>query len=228
MSVLTPNLRDVGSLTTGAGHPLVPGRLLRSAVPQAGDLGLDGVEWPPGLVIDLRSASERAAGHPFAEMGSQVVNLPLLAALRPGERRAETLAELYQLMLVEASGHLVDLVRHVGQAPGATLVHCAAGKDRTGVSVALLLRLVGVERDAVMQDYMLTSLALGDIGARLRPAHPDPDAHVYPPGFSDVIPDGMDAVMDVWDRHDGGVHGWFAGAGGENSDIEALHRRLLA
>lgn len=224
---LTPNLRDVGHLKTQDGGVIRPGRVLRSAVPQAGDSGLDGVQWPPSLVIDLRSPAEVGPAHPLAGDGVNVVNLPLMAALQPGTAAPQTLAALYRLLVDQAHASLVELVRLVNQAPGATLIHCAAGKDRTGVSIALLLRLSGVDRDDVMADYMLTEGALADIDARLRPAQPAKTAHTYPRGYSHVVPDALDGVLDVWDAHDGGVHGWFEAAGGTDSDVEALRRTLL-
>lgn len=227
MPVFTPNLRDVGNMSTLDGRVLSTGRVLRSAVPHDGDSGPDGLIWPPSLVIDLRSAAELESVHPLARAGSQVVNLPLLAALRPGTERPQSLVDLYQVMLDVAAANLVELVRLVGQAPGATLIHCAAGKDRTGVSIALLLRLTGVARDIVLEDYLLTNAALADIDARLRPAAPVSDAHVYPPGYAHVLPEAINGVLDVWDIHEGGVHGWFEAAGGNSSDVETLRRTLL-
>ena len=53
-------------------------------------------------------------------------------------------------------------------APGATLVHCAAGKDRTGDGRALALAAVGVERDAIVADYVATGERIVAIMARLR------------------------------------------------------------
>jgi protein-tyrosine phosphatase len=43
--------------------------------------------------------------------------------------------------------------------PGATIVHCTAGKDRTGVAVALVLESLGVRREAIVEDYTLTNTA---------------------------------------------------------------------
>lgn len=54
---------------------------------------------------------------------------------------------------------------------GPTLIHCLAGKDRTGLAVALLHALTGVHRDDVMADYLLTNTA-GDPEARIAAAAP--------------------------------------------------------
>ena len=63
----------------------------------------------------------------------------------------------YRAYLDERGHHLVTAARVVAASPGATLVHCGAGKDRTGVTVAMLLDAVGVERSAVVADYAATN-----------------------------------------------------------------------
>jgi protein-tyrosine phosphatase len=205
------------------------GRVLRSAVPHPDDSHPDGHRWPPSLVIDLRSATESQAAHPLQAAGSRVVNLPLLAALRPGVAPADSLAMLYGIVLDTAAPELVALVDEVAREPGTTLIHCAAGKDRTGIAIALLLRLVGVSRDDVLHDYRLTEHALADIDRRLRPPTSDapPPVHTYPPGFAHVSPEAIEAVLDVWDGHDEGVEGWFVAAGGSSKTLDQLRRTLL-
>lgn len=228
MPETTPNIRDLGGLPAGGGGTVAPGRVLRSAVPDAGDVGPDGLMWPPSLVIDLRSPAEADPAHPLSEAGARVVNLPLLSALRPGAEPIETLHELYLLMLDQAASYFVELVREVGDEQGVTLIHCAAGKDRTGVSIALLLRLVGVEREHVVADYLLTAEAEREITARLRRTAGHRHRSTLPASFFDVSPEAIDGVLDVWDGHSGGVHGWFADIGGSEHHVDQLRRTLLA
>ena len=65
---------------------------------------------------------------------------------------------------------LLDMTRdETGDRPSGVLVHCAAGKDRTGTFVALVQSLLGVSPDDIMADYMLTETAV-DIDAILEPA----------------------------------------------------------
>lgn len=228
MDALTPNLRDIGGRPTADGRSVAHGRVLRSAVPHPDDRGPVGVTWPPRLVIDLRSPSEVGAAHPLAADGVRVVNLPLLSSLQPGVAPAASLAILYGIVLDHAASHLVALVDEIGREPGTTLIHCAAGKDRTGISIALLLRLAGVSRDEVLHDYLLTEHALDEIDARLRPMTPaTPSGHTYPPGFAAVAPDALEAVLDVWDAHPEGVEGWLVQAGGTSGHVDRLRRTLL-
>lgn len=229
MTQTTPNLRDIGGRPAADGRRVATGRVLRSAVPHPDDQHPDGHSWPPALVIDLRSSTESQAAHPLEAAGSRVVNLPLLAALRPGVAPAESLAVLYRIVLDTAAPELVELVGEVSREPGTTLIHCAAGKDRTGIAIALLLRLVGVSRDEVLHDYRLTEHALAEIDRRLRPPSTEPaPVHTYPPGFAHVSPEAIEAVLDVWDAHEGGVEGWFVAAGGSSEAIDQLRRTLLA
>lgn len=228
MRDIVPNLRDIGGLSTDDGRFVRHGRVLRSAVPTAKDLAPDGIAWPPSLVIDLRSSGESEQIHPLAQAGVRVVNLPLLSALRPGAAPVESLAGLYLLMLDHASMYLVELVREVGLERGATLIHCAAGKDRTGVSIALLLRLVGVSRDQVLADYEATAAAEREIAARLRKGPGHRHRSTLPAAFFGVSAEALDGILDVWDQHEDGVHGWLRGVGGNDDLIEQLRRTLVA
>ena len=222
---ITPNLRDLGGTMTGAGQILLPGRLVRSALPFADDLSPDSSPWPPAVVVDLRSDGERRQ-YPTLQAPT-AVNLPLLDELRPESHLDGTLIALYRAVLDGAPNMLVDLVRTVADAPGTTLIHCSAGKDRTGISVALLLRLVGVERDVVMTDYMVTNDNIEAIDGRLRVLPGNEHRDALPKEYFHVVPDALDAVLDVWDAHRGGVNGWLQSAGAERDLVDRLHVSLL-
>ncbi len=219
-----PNLRDVAGRLTTDGRRVRPGVLLRSALPEPDDTVPDHVAWPPAVVIDLRSSYELRNGHPLDHLGARLVNLPLLQALRPRNQDADTLAALYRVVLEDAAHLLVDLVHEVAGADGPVLVHCAAGKDRTGVGVALVLKLLGVTRDDVMADYVLTERAHAAIQARL---HRDDVEPLYPMSFYLVAPDALEGVLDLWDEHPGGVEGWYLAAGGRPTALEVLRSRML-
>lgn len=228
MSVHVPNLRDVGGVGTVDGHVVRDGLLLRSALPSADDLVPSDFTWPPSVVIDLRSPMELAEGHPLDTLGARVVNLPLLESLRPGSDNFGydgTLAGLYRLVADSAPHLLVELVHEVAGADGPVLVHCAAGKDRTGIAVALVLRLLGVDRDLVLADYILTEQASEAIEQRL---NRDERTSGIPSSFYLVEPEALAAVMDVWDAHEFGVEGWFVDAGGDAESLKRLRERFLA
>jgi protein-tyrosine phosphatase len=218
-----PNLRDVAGLVTADGRRVRPGILLRSALPQADDVVPDELAWPPSVVIDLRSPFELRSGHPLAHLEARLVNLPLLDALRPGQS-AESLVALYAVVLEDAAHMLVDLVHEVADADGPVLVHCAAGKDRTGVGVALVLRLLGVTHEDVMADYVLSDESRRAVDDRLRRDVIEP---TVPVSFYVVAPEALEGVLEVWDEHPGGVEGWFLDAGGDADTVDRLRDRML-
>lgn len=217
---MIPNLRDVGGIVAPGGT-IRAGALLRSALPAIDDIAPDGIAWPPALVVDLRSPGEVDQVHPLQFHARQVVTVPLLSALSPANEWPATLAELYLAVLADAPHLLVELVRHVAAEEGPTLIHCAAGKDRTGIAVALILRLLDVEREHVITDYLRTLEAEAEIAKRL--AYSSAPAHYF------AVPvEAIEGVMDVWDAHPEGTLGWYIAAGGSAEDASQLQKRLLA
>jgi protein-tyrosine phosphatase len=90
--------------------------------------------------------------------------------------------------------------------PGGVLMHCAGGKDRTGVLAALLLRLVGVPLSAVAQDYERSEHRLG---------------------AADSAPGGViDKVIGAVETEHGSVDGFFLAAGATEADVERVRQRL--
>ena len=74
----------------------------------------------------------------------------------------------YLRYLRDRPDSIVGALEDIATADGAVLVHCAAGKDRTGVVVALALAAVGVEREAIVADYVRTGERITEIMAQLR------------------------------------------------------------
>ncbi len=225
MAQTVPNLRDLHGIVIGEGV-VAPGRLLRSAAPTADDGAPLGVVWPPASVIDLRSATEVETEHPLADR-AVIHRHPLLGALKPGAARASDLSGLYLHVLEAAAPLLVDVVRSISQSPGAALVHCAAGKDRTGISVALALSLAGAGRDDIVDDYLKTAKHRDAIDARLTAQAGREHRLTLPASFFETVPEAIVGVLDVWAAHDGGVHGWFATSGGTVDDVDRLRGHLL-
>jgi protein-tyrosine phosphatase len=136
------------------------------------------------------------------------------------------LAAAYQGLLRRAAPKLVRALELVAAADGPALVHCAAGKDRTGVVVAVLLRAVGVSRAEVIADYRRTEPALPAIAERtaeliatIDPAHRQ--------RLMGVPAAAIAAVLDVLDGASGGAAGWLRGHGAPARVLDAWRRRLL-
>jgi protein-tyrosine phosphatase len=122
---------------------------------------------------------------------------------------------------------IVGSIRTIANARGAVLVHCAAGKDRTGVVVALALDAVGVDRDAIVGDYLATAQRIDAIMARLVSSETyrseleghDPQAHAPLPGT-------MERVFELVDDAFGGSAAWLASHGLSAVELERLRGRV--
>jgi protein-tyrosine phosphatase len=166
-----PNFRDVGQLPTSWGGSIRPGVLFRSGglaelVP-ADHAILDGLALK--AIIDLRSASERNSA-PTAWLHEHVM---LHVSQKPDMRDqlAEVMAPavedrddiwrdrfdaFYRRLPVIYEDEYRQMFAAL-QAPGPpVLIHCSAGKDRTGAGIALILKAVGVSLDHIIDDYMET------------------------------------------------------------------------
>jgi protein-tyrosine phosphatase len=157
------NLRDVGGYATSDGRRTRWRVLLRSD--SLHRLTPDG--WRElhehGLrtIIDLRRPAEIArSGYQLAdEAGSRYYHIPIFddEAYHTVDAPARDLPELYRLLLDNRGTQFAAVLRAIsaeGAAP--TLIHCAVGKDRTGLAVALALGIAGVARDTIATDYALS------------------------------------------------------------------------
>ena len=123
---------------------------------------------------------------------------------------------------------MVGSIRAIARTEGAVLVHCAAGKDRTGVVVALALDAVGVGREAIVADYLASGERIEAIMGRLVSSSTyraelqghDPQQHAPAPGT-------MERFLSLVDARFGGSAGWLSANGLEPADLDRLRRRLV-
>ena len=122
---------------------------------------------------------------------------------------------------------IVGSVRAIARADGAVLVHCAAGKDRTGVVVALALDAAGVDRDTIVGDYLATRERIDAIIARLvssstyRAELEGHDAQRHAP-----VPGTMERLLELVDDRFGGSVAWLSAHGLRDPDLERLGHRI--
>jgi protein-tyrosine phosphatase len=230
------NVRDVGGLPLRAGGVTRDGVLLRSASLRdatAADVArlVDG--FGLRLVLDLRTPREidRDGPTPVAAAGVETVALTFIGESR--EYLPETgddtdpLLRNYLGYLGDHPTNVVQAVKHLA-APdaGPALVHCAAGKDRTGTLVALVLDAVGVERDAVVDDYALSAEQVEAMFRRWTTA-----AGIEMP--ADLTPhlpraEVMQQVLVHLDDGYGGAAGWLTANGLTEGELAHLRTRLTA
>ncbi len=165
-----PNFRDLGGIPAANGRRIAHGKVFRS----------DAIIAPVGedeavllghgirLVCDLRSLAECSAAPNvwWQASGAELMHLDVAADIRgtahwqamqndPGESGAAALMRLtYRAMPEAAANHLRRLFARIAEGHLPLIIHCAAGKDRTGVVVALLLSALDVPREAIYHDYL--------------------------------------------------------------------------
>ena len=218
------NARDLGGLPTADGGLTRPGALVRAddlcRLTPVGQRRL--ADFGVRTILDLRSPTESADPHPFST--HTLVGYRSLPLRDPDD--AETAAALdaagsdvptiYRLQLERCAARFADVLRAVASAPpGGVLIHCHAGKDRTGLAVALLLALADVLPDAIVEDYVLSA-------ARLRGApwlrRPDLVAR------ADTMRATLDWLATTW----GGARAYALAAGLDPATAEQLPTRLRA
>lgn len=228
------NLRDLGGLPAEDGVLTRSGVLYRSDAPYAGDRDPEDVDqWPPELVIDLRDTAElHGQDHPLTEACS-VRHMPVLEDIREEQEEddgsPDALTGLYQHILKRAEPMLVEVFRAALHAGGPVLLHCAAGKDRTGVSVALLLSAAGVRRDAIIADYVRTDRNMYRVLQRLNAA-PELPPGVDEEKVNELISaptSAIESVVQHFDAYSDGGAGWLRERGVTDEEIEQWRERLL-
>ena len=113
--------------------------------------------WGVRTVVDLRNPAERS-GASDAVDGIRVLSLPLEDVDEPEYTTIWENDWATPDFYVWGRAHWPELwsaVLHaVAESPGGVLLHCAGGRDRTGMVVAVLLEMAGVERAAILDDYV--------------------------------------------------------------------------
>lgn len=145
----------------------------------------------------------------------------------PSVGHDDVFASHYLSYLKDRPENVLAALRVIAHADGAALVHCAAGKDRTGTTVAFALTLAGAERDAVVADYAASSERMQLIIDRLMgSAVYRADLEGRPLSSHMTNPHTMQAVLDHLDAHYGGVEGALQRIGWTAEDTAALRARL--
>lgn len=120
------------------------------------------IAYPVVNVIDIRSPAETALQPHALQTQPDYRHLPLLDDRAMEDvARIEAPAEAYRYMVDERAPQIAEILKALLTTPaGSSLIHCKAGKDRTGVVVALLLDNAGVDRHHIVGDYALSDRLL--------------------------------------------------------------------
>lgn len=253
----TSNLRDIGGYRTADGAEIVHRRVYRSeaVVAPGGPVSYSFFEKSQGhryrslglrSVIDLRSELEISrAPTLWAEVtGARLHEIPI----NEGGEGADTnyigmllSGELEHFGAEDLGRFYIDLLQHQGKSWGRAfrvlaasaklpaLVHCAAGKDRTGVFIALVLSSLGVPDEVVVEDYALTGKLrphrINAYADRFIAAGRDPE--IARALFESPV-EAMHTMLDHLSAHYGGAVSYLiAEAGVTRDDVEAVRRHLV-
>ena len=232
------NFRDLGGYVGHGGRPLRWRRLFR-AEHLAGLTDADrAVLAQLGLAraVDFRGLNERAATpyqwpgitqHALCIEPTVVQRMQDMAAA--GQRLTVPVVQglmkdLYQALVTEQAPRFAELFALLLQDDGPLVLHCTAGKDRTGVAAALILQALGVPRSVVLQDYLLTNV-------HYRPP-PLPRSDTPPEVLAvlwRVQEDFLNTALAAIDAQDGGMAGFLRQRIGlDAAALDLLAARYLA
>ncbi|MBQ6060452.1 MAG: tyrosine-protein phosphatase [Clostridia bacterium] len=159
------NMRDLGGLRTVDGRKIKPGMLIRSAhLAQAEEQDTERIS----EVIDLRTPAERQES-PDRTYGCEYTPLPVFEEINEGisheekakNRAIPNMAILYGMLIdryPDAFRRILLRIMQHDYSRGAILWHCTEGKDRCGITSALVLEMLGVDRETILEDYLKTNL----------------------------------------------------------------------
>ncbi|MFP5023234.1 tyrosine-protein phosphatase [Pseudonocardia phyllosphaerae] len=232
------NARDIGGLPLeGRGH-VRSGVLLRTESLEGlspGDVARLTGEIGVVQVLDLRTDRELVeyGAGALADAGVEVHRLSFLpeegrGAVSPVGHTDPTVAG-YLGYLGDRAQNVVAGVRRIAAADdGATVVHCAAGKDRTGVLVALVESAVGVPRDQVVADYALSATRIDDLFRRWTAERGEPMPEAAELDRHRPRAEVMESFLGLLDERHGGPVEWLRSNGLTDDELERLRHRLRA
>jgi len=185
-------------------------------------------------IIDLRAAFDRHVGgrDRLRGTGATRVSVPIAGTPRRVDLATITLDDVYRIILGQYQPLIGDVIRRIADADGPVLVHCTAGKDRTGLVIALTLCALEVDRAVILADYSATAANLAGewthrmVGKARRFRVRLTDELLVILGGSP--PEALAGVLDWLDIEYGGVIAYLEEAGVDHVVRSRLHEKLGA
>ena len=229
------NFRDLGGYRTQDGRSVKWLKLFRSdAIHYATPDDISRLQGELGIftVVDLRNPEEIQQAGLTTMAGSSVRyhTVPYLGARQivpPGvdEDPVARLTNIYQWIIRNAGARIAESLNILSEGGNLPAVfHCTAGKDRAGILAAMVLGVLGVDRDQIMQDYEMTNDVIDELGERLR-ARPG-NEHRTLDSFR-AQPETMEIVLDELDNEHGGPAGYLQAHGVANETLDKFREALL-
>jgi hypothetical protein len=234
------NARDLGGLPlVGGGHTRFGAVVRADNVRGLTDEGWDALAaYGIARIVDLRFHEELALDPP-REVAIEVVHVPVLpgpddpwwAGVEAiGDAAGDVAAatrDVYLAFLERGAAGFATAVEAVADASeGGVLVHCLVGKDRTGLTVALLLSLAGVADETIGADYALSEANLVSVSDPWVANATDEVERARRARYASAPAAGMVAVLRALDERNGGVRGYLREAGASQRALDRAAARL--
>lgn len=174
------NIRDLGGMKAADGRSIISGRLVRCGnLSELSENDRDVFASIADTVIDFRTESERKEKPDLEIPGIRYLHIPIIDSLTAGITREKTadrevfarfgtepdkarryMCDMYHAFAESdfaAAQYAVFIRLLMQQSKKAFVWHCTAGKDRAGVGAAIIEEILGVARDDIIDDYLMTN-----------------------------------------------------------------------
>ena len=244
------NLRDFGGYTTSDGSKVKTGLLFRcgnmSEIPDHAHDDLAALDI--GVICDLRGVEEAdtaptPTGGPFecrvhipVWPGSSTQFQEAVAKKKPSVDDFLAFMETVTREIIrEHVPAYTQLFGHLLAIESGFLLHCSAGKDRTGIGAAIILSILGVSREDIMKDYLISNQSKDLIARTLRRFSEqasdkkvafNPDSEIVKV-MAGVKAEYLHAAFEEIDNHFDGINGYLEAVGITHREVDTLKARLL-
>jgi protein-tyrosine phosphatase len=232
------NFRDLGGYRTRDGHALRPRRLFRADGPHA-LTDADGVmlrTLSVTTILDLRTVDEAAERGHYAPAVPGAVTYPLpMTDVLPDVDELPTwtdpvvVAARYQEMLVAGHESICESLAILTDPEAyPAMLHCSAGKDRTGILSAIILGVLGVADEMIVDDYALSGPAMVRLVDHLQRTYPDARERLdrVAPALMAAEPESMQRFLASFRAEHGSFEGYLSDLG-MASAVPYLRANLL-
>ena len=232
------NIRDLGGLVSEDGRVVRSGLVFRSDNPKAlTEAGRHEFREAvnPSVVIDLRIPLEyRREGYDLGDH-VEVINCPMTPQSGINQEQidagmCDNLVDDYLRQIDVNSAYVAQALSLIADRENLPVViHCTAGKDRTGIVVAMLLDILGVPHEDITADYHLTTRNMAPVVERIRnaPVFKENGLADAPDWIFASNPETMQGFLTEMTRIYGGAEEWALQRGLSAEQISALRATLL-